>query len=82
MMISTCRDINVQIKHIMAEGDKVSFYATFDCVHKASGKKLHMEGGGFATMKDGKIIEALNAFTFIDLLTQLNAVPANIMADA
>ncbi len=82
IVTSTCTDIDVRVKDIMAEGDRVSYYATFDCTHRATGKKLHTEGGGFGTIRDGKIVEALNAWNFIDLVIQLGAAPPDVLAKA
>jgi ketosteroid isomerase-like protein len=77
LMLSTCTDIKVVPKQMMAEDDLVMLYFTFDCRHKKSGKPISFQGSGYARMNNGKIAEAYNVVSFMDALVQLDFIPAD-----
>jgi hypothetical protein len=75
----TCEEIRVEILDIIAVGDKVAFRASMDMTHKASRKKVHLEGQGFGTVANSKLVEAWNSWNFLDLIVQLGAVPEDML---
>jgi predicted ester cyclase len=43
---------------MLAEGDRASIHWSVDCVHTATGRKIHLTGTSIVRIKDGQFVEA------------------------
>ena len=75
-------DIHVAIAELVCEGEKVAVHCTVTGTHRGDSlgaaptqKPISITGMGIARVRDGKIVEAWNAFDFIALYRQLGLTP-------
>ena len=76
---ATCTDIRVVIGDMLAAGDRVAIRASVYLTHKATGKALVLNGGGFMTVANGQIVQAWNGRDFLGMLAQLGTLPENAL---
>ena len=76
-------DLRVQIIQLLGDGDMVAVYWTVSGTNtgdgmglKATGKPFSTPGATFMRLKDGKIIEEWNAWSYLSILQQVGVLPA------
>ena len=82
LLCQTCSDIHAEMNDIMAAGDRVAIRGTITMKHNATGRDLRIEGGGFARINDGKIVEAWNGWDFVGVMVQLGALAEDSLDNA
>jgi predicted ester cyclase len=77
-------DIRVTVEDTIVEGDKIAARCKVSGTHQGDGlgllptnKGVEFEGISIVKVRDGKIVEAWNAFDFMKMYTQLDAVTFN-----
>jgi predicted ester cyclase len=75
-------DFSVQIKHQVAEGDKVATLKTFSGTHEGefmgippTGSRVSFDVFDLLRVRDGKVVEHWNVVDMAGLLQQLGAMP-------
>lgn len=75
-------DVQIEVKDMVAEGDKVAFRWTATATHRgvslgfaATNRNVHFAGMGIIRVKDGKLVEGWNTFDQLGMLQQLGVVP-------
>jgi steroid delta-isomerase-like uncharacterized protein len=75
-------DFSVQIKHQIAEGDKVATLKTFSGTHQGefmgippTGSRVSFDVFDLLRVRDGKVVEHWNVVDMAGLLQQLGAMP-------
>ena len=69
-----------EVQHMMAQGDLVFTQWTAKLTSRKDGRKAELLGGGLVRMENGQIVEAWNLINFLELLEQLDEVPAAAVA--
>lgn len=82
LFLETLSNIEYTIDDMIAAGDRVAMRGKFEMTHKATGKQITIRGGGIAHIRDGKIIEAWNAWDFLGALVQIGSLSENAFAEA
>ena len=72
---------HVSTEEVFAEDDRVAFRCRVRGTHR-SGRPVEFDGGGFAQVRDGKLIVGHNVWNFHDMLEQLGAVQPNAVLNA
>ena len=75
-------DVRIEVKDMVAEGDKVAFRWTATATHRGASlgfaptnRAVHFEGMGIIRVGNGKLIEGWNTFDQLGMLQQLGVVP-------
>ena len=83
MMRAAFPDLSLDVRDIIAEGDRVAILYTLHGTHDAelmgipaSGQRVLSEGMVFARVRDGKVIERWGVQDMLTLLQQIGAFPA------
>ena len=78
-------DLHIEVETMMAEGDMVMVFSRNTGTHKGefmgiapTGKKSTVEFMARFTCKNGKIVEEVDIFDSLDILKQLDALPAEL----
>ena len=76
-------DLHMQIIQLLGDGDMVAVYWRVSGTNtgdgmgiKATGKPFSTPGATFMRLKDGKIVEEWNAWSYLSVLQQVGALPA------
>ena len=69
-------EVHVDLEHLIKTNDQEAAFCHVT-VKDTSGKSVHFDGIVIAKFKDGKIIEAWNAFDFINMYKQMGMDLAN-----
>jgi predicted ester cyclase len=76
-------DLHMQIIQLLGDGDMVAVYWRVSGTNtgdgmglKATGKPFSTPGATFMRLKDGKIVEEWNAWSYLSILQQVGALPA------
>jgi hypothetical protein len=72
----------VTVDEEVIDGERVAFRSTVHVTHRHTGKTASFMGGGMCRVRNGKIIEAWNAWDFLSMLQQVGHVPADAMVKA
>ena len=75
-------DVQIEVRDMVAEGDKVAFRWTATATHRgsslgfaATNRNVRFEGMGIVRVRRGKLIEGWNTFDQLGMLQQLGVVP-------
>jgi predicted ester cyclase len=76
-------DLHMQVLQLLGEGDMVAVYWKISGTNtgdgmgiKATGKPFSTVGSTFMRLKDGKIVEEWNAWSYLSILQQVGVLPA------
>ena len=79
--IAAFPQLTISVEEAYSRGDRVAFRCSVKGTHR-SGRTCEFDGGGFVTVRDGKLAEGHNIWNFHDMLAQVGAVPADAFFNA
>lgn len=76
---SAFEDIHFELSRFRDVGHEVSATAVWTMTHRATGKRVQTEMLVIATIRDGQFVGGKNVIDFLDVLTQVEALPADTL---
>lgn len=71
---------SISVEEVFSRGDRLAFRCKVQATHR-NGRRCEFQGGGFVRVRDGRLAESHNIWNFLEMLEQLELVPANTLAN-
>jgi predicted SnoaL-like aldol condensation-catalyzing enzyme len=71
--------VHIDIEEVLDGGDRVAVRARVEVFDHAGRGPFHFTGGGFIRIENERFVEAWNEWNFLNLLTEMGAIPADAM---